>query len=107
MGCDSTLGCVEASAMKGYERRFVRKGDAFPVGKRKEGLKGGGVPGLPVGSLTVPQKGISLRRAQLMGRPTGQLLSVKTLLETLAIMCLLIQIITCSQRGRQSLPMEL
>lgn len=93
--------------MKGHERHFVWKGDAFPVGKRKEGSKGGGVPGLPGCSLALPQKGISLRRAQLMGRPTGQLLSVKTSLATLAIVCPLIQIITWSLRSRQRLPMEL
>lgn len=77
------------------------------MGKRKEGLKGRGVPGLPVRSLVFPPKVVSLRRAQLMGRPTGRLLSVKTSMETLAIVCLLIQIITYSQRRRQSLPMEL
>ena len=92
--------------MKGCERCFVLQGDAFPVGKRKEGIKGGGAPGLPVGSLALPQKGIPLRRAQLMGRPTGQLLSVKATLETLARVCVLIQIMTCSQRRRQRLPME-
>lgn len=78
-----------------------RKEMHFQVGKRRDGLKrGGGVPGLPVCFLALPQKRISLGRTQLGGRPARRLLrGVKTALENLEMARQLLKVIASNQRS--------